>query len=424
MVKTKNSTITSFFSVRSSVKPNSTSNLNHTLEVPPSTDSQATLQESVSIKQPTHNHSSNLPSTSSTSSTFIRPSKRKSTIAPEPAPSTNSKNKKTRPVDFDEAQSLAIPFTIADKQSRSDHAFQDPSSNPHPAHSHHCQTSDTRRSIIALDQGSSLSDDISKRDSFPFISTQTCSQPEMIFASPVSPKRKPQPPIVIDLSSSPPPKPTKAFLTFSDMNEARNKKAARTLKSAVDAAWPQPGEVHNRASYLSTSSTHTTVNHLGERSLKLQKGKQSKPRCVTASDLSFSLSFRSPGPDTSYISLPSLSRLDLQPLSSLLPHLTDDPVFQHPLIARLLESMKPQSGGTMAFDHALLLRQHHRKPETLSQLWTQKYAPKRATEMLGQQNIKSAQDLKVWLKHVAVKEMDKVEQGEHEPLIKKDLRHY
>ncbi|KAG0141349.1 hypothetical protein CROQUDRAFT_718195 [Cronartium quercuum f. sp. fusiforme G11] len=230
------------------------------------------------------------------------------------------------------------------------------------------------------------------------------------FTSPKSPSKVP--PTVIDLSERPSPKPTKTFLTFAEMDKAREQKRARSMRTAVDASWPQPGESHNRTSYLEQASTSFEY----ENRPRLQKGKRPLHHCtLSLGQTDFPFKIESEQQATASAPLPSLSRLDLVPPTSLISGLTTNPVYRHPLIMRLVGLFKPLPGQSLTHDHPLLRRQHHRSPDSASQLWSQKYAPKRAKEMLGEQNAASAQILRCWLKEVEVRDPDRIESAEHLP---------
>ncbi|KAI9616644.1 hypothetical protein H4Q26_011044 [Puccinia striiformis f. sp. tritici PST-130] len=97
------------------------------------------------------------------------------------------------------------------------------------------------------------------------------------------------------------------------------------------------------------------------------------------------------------------TRLDLQAPKNLIEGVDNDPIYQHPLLKRLLKLISSPS-DPFPHDHPSLKRQHQRSDDALNLLWTSVFAPTKTNEILGDQNRKNALTLKSWLREIALKD--------------------
>lgn len=232
----------------------------------------------------------------------------------------------------------------------------------------------------------SIKDDDDDDDEIQFISMSNTS-----CKKPTEPKKS---------DPKPSTKPIQSFLTFAELEAIRKSKQKSKL-TATEASWPKDDLTHNREPYRVYS---TRLPDLPTHQLRLKKGK-SKPKSRSQEELIFNeISESEPIYE---VNLPTLKRLDLIPPIQLISDLQTNPIYQNPLISRLLQLLQPLPDQmTIKFDHPCLLRQHHRSPLSTSLLWTQKYAPKSSLEVLGDRNLKNVKILKAWLKEIALKEAD------------------
>ncbi|KAI7939568.1 hypothetical protein MJO29_014304 [Puccinia striiformis f. sp. tritici] len=216
-------------------------------------------------------------------------------------------------------------------------------------------------------------------------------------------------PITIDLTiDSPESKKTIALTktgtskpskTFADFENERQEKIRRKSRPIVDASWPTEDLIHQRFLELAAEDRRSTT-----LVLKKNKGKKAT-RTWDGVEGEYTGWMRpiSIDDDNQPIQKPKLTRLDLQAPKNLIEGVDNDPLYQHPLLKRLLKLISSPS-DPFPHDHPSLKRQHQRSDDALNLLWTSVFAPTKTNEILGDQNRKNALTLKSWLREIALKD--------------------
>lgn len=163
-------------------------------------------------------------------------------------------------------------------------------------------------------------EDEDEDDEIQFISMSTLSESKPI--KPIKPEPKKT-------------KPNSTFLTFAELDAIRKSKQTSKL-IPTEANWPTDDLIHNREPYRSDSSNNLIRS--SNPSLRLRKGK-SKTKTRSNEEFIFD-QIKEPKPIPS-IQLPTLKRLDLIPPTQLLSDLNSNPIYQTPLISRLLQLLEP-----------------------------------------------------------------------------------
>ncbi|POW07698.1 hypothetical protein PSTT_08076 [Puccinia striiformis] len=196
-------------------------------------------------------------------------------------------------------------------------------------------------------------------------------------------------PITIDLTiDSPESKKTIALTktgtskpskTFADFENERQEKIRRKSRPIVDASWPTEDLIHQRFLELAAEDRRKGEYTGWMRPISIDDDNQQP------------------------IQKPKLTRLDLQAPKNLIEGVDNDPLYQHPLLKRLLKLISSPS-DPFPHDHPSLKRQHQRSDDALNLLWTSVFAPTKTNEILGDQNRKNALTLKSWLREIALKD--------------------
>lgn len=197
--------------------------------------------------------------------------------------------------------------------------------------------------------------------------------------------------------------------TFADYEETRRQRIVRNTWPMVEASWPSHDLLHHR--FL---DPHPVDRLRPSKPLELKKNKGKKPLRIWALEegederrwmKSITMAADEVGASDDLAPPPTLERLDLQPPVNLIPGARTDPTYRHPLLARLLKLISwPHPHHPFPYDHPSLRRQHHRSYDSLTLPWTTIFAPKRAAEILGKQNLLSSLTLKSWLLEIALKD--------------------
>ncbi|KAA1073450.1 hypothetical protein PGT21_012616 [Puccinia graminis f. sp. tritici] len=217
---------------------------------------------------------------------------------------------------------------------------------------------------------------------------------------------------IIDLVESPLKEKilTKKCKTFADFEELRRQKIKRNTRPIVHPSWPSEDLIHQR--FLDEPLEDFQSSTEKPKALRLTQNKGKKPLrswdIGMIEDNGWMKTVKEEAgeyhPEEPETQRPTLTRLDLQPPVNLIRGLQSDPTYRHPLLARLLKLISWPHPGPIPHDLPSLRRQHHRPSDAASHLWTATFAPKRAAEILGDQNLQSAQTLKSWLLEIALKE--------------------
>ncbi|PLW43700.1 hypothetical protein PCASD_08290 [Puccinia coronata f. sp. avenae] len=208
----------------------------------------------------------------------------------------------------------------------------------------------------------------------------------------------------------PPPKEDKVATkckTFADFEEARRQKQLRNSRPIVEASWPSGDHLHQRFLDELAVDFEPSLETLNALGLKKNKGK--KPLRLwsmdEAEDKRWMKDIKMSEDDTSDPIQPvTLERLELQPPVNLIQDIKTNPIYRHPLLARLIKLISWPHQDPIPYDHPTLRRQHHRSTDSLTHLWTTSFAPQKATEVLGTRNLQNALTLKSWLREIALKE--------------------
>jgi hypothetical protein len=216
---------------------------------------------------------------------------------------------------------------------------------------------------------------------------------------------------IIDLIESPLKEkiPTKKCQTFADFEELRRQKIKRNTRPVVHPSWPSEDLIHQR--FLDEPLEDFQRSIENPKALRLTQNKGKKPLrswdIGVIEDKGWMKAVKEEEgnhPEEPETQRPKLTRLDLQPPVNLIRGLQSDPTYRHPLLARLLKLISWPHPDPIPHDLPSLRRQHHRPSDAVTHLWTATFAPKRAAEILGDQNLQSAQTLKSWLLEIALKE--------------------
>lgn len=229
----------------------------------------------------------------------------------------------------------------------------------------------------------------------------------------------------------PSPSNNDRFKTFADFESTRRLNLKNNSRTLVEPSWPTEDMTHQRfLEDVDRGDFREIPQH--PSAIKLRKRKGKKPVRTSSFQIAQDAEWLrnmfeenkldnhlpqvtcNPKSDPHR---PSLQRLNLEPPVNLIEGIHQEPMYRdHPLLSRLIRSLggispsnhsRGNVGGpssTISHDHPSLRRQHHRSLESLNLLWTQKYAPKTASEMLGSQNAQSAHTLKSWLLEIALKQ--------------------
>jgi hypothetical protein len=201
-------------------------------------------------------------------------------------------------------------------------------------------------------------------------------QPKKLFPL-FAPKERPEPSGFIDLTQSPPRRdvPNDSFITISDSPTSSAwksfsslSKSSKKKKPQLPAPWPAPGEQH--VNYVPPSSPSTRTDHRFRPESRSVPSADSRPGFVS------SLTLTRP-----YTSPMSLTR------NSASCPLPDDlgPPLVASLYIPLTKSMNPSPRG-----------------DPCDVMWTTKYAPTSAKEVLGSVSQRSSCTLRDWLRELAI----------------------
>ncbi|GAA5949790.1 hypothetical protein JCM3765_007692 [Sporobolomyces pararoseus] len=198
----------------------------------------------------------------------------------------------------------------------------------------------------------------------------------------------------IDLTDSPPRKPSSTFASsssFAPLSDLyrQDRERRKVINEGLEPRWPTAEEHGN---YL--SSIRSTLSQLGineerrypnsQRTIGSDKGKGKEMETESDSFLSEFFQFLQSAPLPSPRSL-TYKDLPIASTSTLIPTYPS-----HPLLDRLAASIRSSSITPIT------------PQNSSSELWTSKYGPKKATEVLGDLSGNSAMLLKEWLTELKV----------------------
>ena len=209
-------------------------------------------------------------------------------------------------------------------------------------------------------------------------------------------KAKPTDLEVIEIPDSPPPKKLAPMRPLGEMTKLGQER--RKVPPALEARWPT-GEEHSGGGERSERDPEPGPSSLAKQRWSNPAVRPVGPwkELLNSQDV-FSIlncNLHAPAPSTQSAQQPALVRHSINALSTLLPAFTP-----HPLLNRLAAPLRAPDQSPTSF-----LRPLH--PDRLSSaghkdLFTTKYAPRKADEMVGTLSRRSAGELKAWFEELAI----------------------
>lgn len=199
---------------------------------------------------------------------------------------------------------------------------------------------------------------------------------------------------VITIPDSPPAKPrgsTSSFVPLSQLHRASREK--RKANEPVEARWPteeEHGSVQRGRSYAPPAGRWQSSS-----SLEKGKGKAVEQDGQKSVFEQWVTSLASAEPSQLSSNHPHLHHEPLASINNLLPTFPS-----HPLLDRIADPFR--ATPPLRADFARPHDQNASLTPSASELWTVKYTPKAAAEVLGSTSNQSARLLKDWLSELAI----------------------
>ncbi|GAA5955051.1 hypothetical protein JCM10213_002588, partial [Rhodosporidiobolus nylandii] len=200
---------------------------------------------------------------------------------------------------------------------------------------------------------------------------------------------------VLDLTLSP-DRPSGSGTGFASLSETYKKeRERRKAYEPVEARWPI-AEEHGAPAARTQERTEAQAwaASLPRRAPPVAQDVKGKGREMDAAFMAVypRPDLFSPAPSTSSAPSPAYETRPLSSVASLVPHFTP-----HPLLDRLADPLRSPS-----CDPSTFARPGDERRPVEDQLWTVKYGPKRADEVLGVESGTSAEHLRQWLEELKV----------------------